>query len=103
VRFALVAILLAGCAGTHGCYVGFSLIPPSPVVMCGIDWTPKELMFDRILDWIDRGWAHLKPFFVVDAFEKAGVLRFGQYHRSAEPGFHWKIPFVDEPSRSPRA
>jgi membrane protease subunit HflK len=54
-------------------------------------------MFDRILDWIDKGWKHLKPFFVVDAFEKAGVLRFGKYHRTAEPGFHWKLPFADEP------
>jgi hypothetical protein len=53
-------------------------------------------VFDRILDWLDRGWALLKPFFVVDCFEKAGVLRFGKYHRSAMPGFHWKIPLIEK-------
>lgn len=52
-------------------------------------------MFERIFDWIDRGWGHLKPFFVVDAFERAGVLRLGRFQRSAQPGFHWKIPFLD--------
>ncbi len=53
-------------------------------------------MFDRIFDWIDRGWSHLKPFFIVICTDKAGVLRFGKYHRSAEPGFHWKIPLVEQ-------
>lgn len=52
-------------------------------------------MFDRILDWIDRGWGWIKPFYVVDVFEKAGVLRFGRFHRKAGPGFHWKIPFCE--------
>src|SRR5438309_2066325 len=54
-------------------------------------------MFDRILEWIDHGWQHIKPFFVVDAWETVGVLRFGKFHRTAAPGFHWKIPFVDDP------
>jgi regulator of protease activity HflC (stomatin/prohibitin superfamily) len=53
-------------------------------------------VFDRILDWIDRGWHFLKPFFIVDCFEKAGVLRFGKYHRSAMPGFHWKVPLIEK-------
>lgn len=54
-------------------------------------------MFERLLDLLVQAWTGLKPFFVVDVFEKAGVLRFGKYHRSAEPGIHWKIPFVDVP------
>lgn len=54
-------------------------------------------MFDRILDWIDKGWGWIKPFFIVDAFEKAAVLRFGVVNRAAEPGFHWKIPFCEQP------
>jgi membrane protease subunit HflK len=53
-------------------------------------------VFDRILDWIDRGWHFLKPFFIVDCMEKAGVLRFGKYHRSAMPGFHWKVPLIEK-------
>lgn len=54
-------------------------------------------MLDRILDWIDRGWGLLKPFFIVDAYEKAGVLRFGKFNRAADPGFHWKIPLCEKP------
>lgn len=54
-------------------------------------------MFDRIFDWIDRGWGWIKPWFVVDVYEGVGVLRFGRYHRTCGPGFHWKIPFCEKP------
>lgn len=52
-------------------------------------------MFDKILDWIDRGWAWLKPYIVIDAFEKGAVLRLGRFNRALEPGLHWKWPFVE--------
>lgn len=54
-------------------------------------------MFERIFDWIDRGWGYIKPFYIVDAYELAGVLRFGKFNRSAGPGIHWKIPFCEKP------
>lgn len=54
------------------------------------------LGIERIFDWLERGWSTIRPFFIVDCFEKGGVLRFGKYHRSAEPGFHWKIPLVEK-------
>jgi membrane protease subunit HflK len=54
-------------------------------------------IFQSIVNWIRDGWTRLKPFFVVDAFETAGVLRFGKYHHTAAPGLHWKIPFADDP------
>lgn len=40
---AALFLLLTGCSG-HGCYVGVSFFPPSPVVMCGVDVapTPKD-------------------------------------------------------------
>jgi len=53
--------------------------------------------FEPIFNWLRDTWTGLKPFFVVDVFETAGVLRFGKYHRTAMPGLHWKIPFVDVP------
>jgi membrane protease subunit HflK len=53
--------------------------------------------FEKLLDLLRDAWVNAKPFFVVDAFETSGVLRFGVYHRTAAPGFHWKIPFVDVP------
>src|SRR5574341_556499 len=54
-------------------------------------------MFDRILDWIDRGWGLIKPFFIVEAWEGGIVLRFGKYNRTVAPGFHWKIPLCEKP------
>lgn len=52
-------------------------------------------MFDRIFDWVDRGWSWLRPFVVIDAWEKGAVLRFGKFRRALEPGFHWKWPLVE--------
>lgn len=53
-------------------------------------------MFDRILEWIDRGWQWLKPFHVIDVFEKGAVLRLGRFSRALEPGLHWKWPLVEQ-------
>jgi regulator of protease activity HflC (stomatin/prohibitin superfamily) len=52
-------------------------------------------MFDRLLDLLIQMWGQLKPAFIVDVYQLAGVLRFGKYHRSVEPGLHWKIPFAE--------
>lgn len=54
-------------------------------------------MFERIFEWVDRGWQYIRPWFVVDAYELVGVLRFGKFHREYGPGIHWKIPFADKP------
>jgi regulator of protease activity HflC (stomatin/prohibitin superfamily) len=53
-------------------------------------------VFDKVLDWVDRGWTWVKPFNVIDVFEKGAVLRFGKFHRSLEPGLHWKWPMVEQ-------
>lgn len=52
-------------------------------------------MFERLLDLLISLWGQLKPLYIVDVYELAGVLRFGKYHRSAAPGLHWKIPFCE--------
>jgi membrane protease subunit HflK len=54
-------------------------------------------VFERLLDALINGWHLLRPFFIVRAFERGVVLRFGQFNRELEPGLHWKIPFVEEP------
>lgn len=38
-----------------------------------------------------------KGFYTVRENENAVVLRFGKYHTTTTPGFHFCIPFVDEP------
>lgn len=50
-------------------------------------------MFDRLIDLFLQSIVFFVPFVVVDAFERAVVLRFGVHHRTLEPGFHWIIPF----------
>jgi regulator of protease activity HflC (stomatin/prohibitin superfamily) len=52
-------------------------------------------MFDKLILVIQQFGNSLLPFFVVDMWEKALVLRLGKFKDIKEPGFHWKIPFVD--------
>jgi regulator of protease activity HflC (stomatin/prohibitin superfamily) len=52
-------------------------------------------MFDRLWELLAQIWNHLLPFEVVDVYQNAGVLRLGKYQRTALPGLHYKIPFVD--------
>lgn len=54
-------------------------------------------MFDRLIDIITDWFEQLLPFFVVRHYEEAVVLRFGKFHKTVKPGFHWRIPFVDVP------
>lgn len=53
-------------------------------------------MFDRLIDLLTGWFEQLLPFFIVRDYEEAVVLRFGRFHKVAKPGFHWRIPFVDE-------
>jgi regulator of protease activity HflC (stomatin/prohibitin superfamily) len=53
-------------------------------------------MFDKLLDLLTSAGSRVLPFRVVPVAQHAGVLRFGRYHRTCPPGFHWKIPFVEE-------
>jgi len=53
-------------------------------------------VFERLFDFLIQCWNHIVPFTIVIQSQNAGVLRFGVYHRTLEPGFHWKWPFVEE-------
>lgn len=39
-------------------------------------------------------WA-LLGFYILDASERAVLLRFGKYHETVGPGLHWRMPLVD--------
>lgn len=40
---ALVALIfLSGCAVSKSCFVGFSVLPLGPILICGIDTVPPE-------------------------------------------------------------
>jgi len=53
-------------------------------------------MFTDIIQWVKEGWHEIKPAFIVSAYQKAIILRNGKFLKVCEPGFHLKIPFVDE-------
>lgn len=53
-----------------------------------------------MLDWlkqlIQEFWEQIRPWIVIDAYERGVCLRLGKYTgRVLEPGFHWKYPFAD--------
>jgi membrane protease subunit HflK len=54
-------------------------------------------VFERLLDAIIGWWNWLRPCFVVRAWERGVVLRFGAYNRDLAPGLHWKWPLIEEP------
>lgn len=54
------------------------------------------MFFEKLLDMLKEGWELLCPFVVIAAYQNAGVLRFGLYHRTLKPGFHWKWPLAEE-------
>lgn len=50
------------------------------------------LGIDKLLEWVEKIWEWLLPFFVIDHYERGVVLRFGHYVRTVGPGFHWRWP-----------
>lgn len=54
-------------------------------------------MFDRLLDLIVQFGQQLVPFIIVNQTYGGVMLRFGTFKKVLEPGWHWKVPFIDEP------
>jgi regulator of protease activity HflC (stomatin/prohibitin superfamily) len=52
-------------------------------------------MFDWLREIFLALRENLTPFAVIHVYENAAVLRFGKYHRTLLPGFHWKWPLVE--------
>lgn len=54
-------------------------------------------MFDKLFEFIISFWNDLKPFYIVNQYERAVHLRFGKLHiETVHPGIHWKMPFFDK-------
>lgn len=49
-------------------------------------------MLDRLLDLLTGCWHLLRFAVIVDAYQRAIVLRLGKFHRELDPGFHWVWP-----------
>jgi regulator of protease activity HflC (stomatin/prohibitin superfamily) len=48
---------------------------------------------DKLLDLFISCFQFFVPFYVIDAYERAVVLRWGHFHQEVGPGFHWCVPF----------
>lgn len=53
-------------------------------------------MFDRLIDLIVQLWDHFKPIFFVLEYEEGVLYRAGKLIGPLKPGWHMRIPFVDD-------
>lgn len=53
-------------------------------------------MFDKLIDLIVSCWDHFKPIMFVLQYEQAILYRGGKYIKTLNPGWHFRIPFVDD-------
>lgn len=54
-------------------------------------------MFDKLIEFLLGTLEDLLPIFIVTQYNKAVVFRAGKFHKVADAGLHWKIPFFDKP------
>lgn len=52
-------------------------------------------MLDRVLELLSACWHRLVPFYVVNQYQRAIVLRLGVFRRELGPGFHWVWPLLE--------
>ena len=53
-------------------------------------------MFEKLIELLAGAWSTLRPYELVEAYNRGVVLRFGRYHRTLAPGLHWKWPFAED-------
>lgn len=53
-------------------------------------------MFDRFIDMIISVWDHFKPIIFILEYEEGVMFRAGSYLKPMKPGWHFRIPFVDD-------
>jgi regulator of protease activity HflC (stomatin/prohibitin superfamily) len=53
-------------------------------------------VIDRLVDLLIQAIRLFQFFTVVTDYERGVFLRFGRFHRLAQPGFHWMLPFNAE-------
>lgn len=51
---------------------------------------------DKIIDLIKDLWNDFKPLIFVNQYQCGVILRAGKYNRNLSPGWHFRIPFIDD-------
>jgi regulator of protease activity HflC (stomatin/prohibitin superfamily) len=53
-------------------------------------------MFEKLIELLAGAWSTLRPYELIEAYNRGVVLRFGRVNRTLAPGLHWKWPFVED-------
>jgi len=53
-------------------------------------------MFDKLIDLLAQWWNFLMPAVIIPDYEEAVLLRAGRFKKVLKPGFHVKLPVIDE-------
>lgn len=53
-------------------------------------------MFEKLIELLAATWNTLRPYEIVEAYNRGVVLRFGRYQRTLAPGLHWKWPLAED-------
>ena len=52
-------------------------------------------MIDKLLEFITNFWNELMPFFIINDYEQAIILRGGKFKKQLNSGWYLKYPFYD--------
>lgn len=52
--------------------------------------------FGSIIAWLQSIWDHFKPILFILEYEEAVLYRAGNLKRVLKPGWHFKLPFIDD-------
>lgn len=52
--------------------------------------------FGSLIAWLMSGWDHFKPIIFILEYEEGIMYRAGKLYKALKPGWHFKIPFVDD-------
>lgn len=53
-------------------------------------------MFEKLVELLAGAWSALRPYELVEVYNRGVVLRFGRVHRTLQPGLHWKWPLAED-------
>jgi membrane protease subunit HflK len=53
-------------------------------------------MFDKLIELLSTWWYYITPVVIIPTYEEAVLLRFGHFKKVLHPGFHVKLPILDE-------
>lgn len=53
-------------------------------------------MIDKLIAFLQDAWHSFKPIIFILQFEEGVLLRGGKFLKTLKPGYHFRIPFIDD-------